>query len=261
MSNQLKFVFLYGISGALIWMFILPSYNGSGHNLMNRDQLLKKYEDQKKAEELKEKAKLLSDDGIQLAEQYKSFKESDKKRLLAAIPIGVDVVRALNEITAITESSKLELKSISYGENDGSNNKNKLYTPVSFSVGVSASYDQIYDYIEKLQLNLRVFSIKSVDIKTNKIENKIDASIIFSTFYFTHNDDLVDLTKGNQDLDTLEAVINSYVFKEVDAISNLSKKLGNKIEINSLISNLTDTTILVDRQIVTQRANPFIYKF
>lgn len=261
MSNQLKFIFLYGISGALVWLFILPSYNGSGKNILNRESLTKKYEDQKKAEELKEKAKTLSETGKQLAQQYASFKDSDKKRLLTAMPPGVDIVRALNEITAITESSKIELKSISYGENDGENNKNKLYIPVTFNIGVSSSYDQIYNYIEKLQDNLRIFNIKSIDIRSSKVENKIDASIVFSTFYFDPNASLVDISRGNEELSTLESVINSYVFKEVDAILGLSKKLGNKIQINPLVSELVDTTILIDRQIVTQKSNPFIYKF
>lgn len=261
MSNQLKFIFLYGISGALVWLFILPSYNGSGYNLLKRDPLMKKYYNQKQAEELKEKAKMLSDNGKQLAQQYSSFRDSDRKRLLTAIPPGVDIVRALNEITSLTESSKIDLKSISYGENDGENNKNKLYIPVTFNLGVSASYDQLYNYIEKLQDNLRIFNIKSIDVRSNKIENKIDASITFSTFYFYTNANLVDISKGVEEPSTLESVINSYVFKEVDAILVLSKKLGNKIQINPLVSELIDTTILIDRQIVTQKSNPFIYKF
>ncbi len=261
MSNQLKFIFLYGVSGALIWMFILPSYNGSGYNILNRESLMKKYEDQKNAEALKEKAKLLADDGKQLAEQYINFKDSDRKKLLSAIPLGVDIVRALNEITAITESSKIGTKSISYGENDGENNKNKLYVPITFNIGVSSSYDQIYNYIEKLQNNLRIFNIQSLDLRVNKVENKIDVTLAFSTFYFNANSELINSNRGDEKLDTLESVINSHVFREVDAILSLSKKMGNKIEINPIISDLVDTTILIDRQIVTQRSNPFIYKF
>ncbi len=259
MSNQFKFLILYGISGFLIWCFILPSYNSSGYNLLQVEDLIKKTENQKKAEELKLKAEDSLKDANIFNAQYAEFKEEDGKKLSIAMPSYYDPVRLLNEITSLSESSSISVGSITYDTNSFENNKDKIYAPLNLSIQYTANYDKTYYYIAKLQQNLRLLNIQNINVSASKNGNTMTGSILATAYYFKSSNRQASNTKDKSN--DLDGIVNSYVFQEVQAISGLTKSLGGQIKINDLISNLVDTSILIDVQKVTQRSNPFIIKF
>lgn len=281
MSNQIKFLILYGVSGALIWMFILPSYNGSGYNILNRIPLSQKMDDQTKSKDLIKKAEDLLKNGQDFNNQFKNFKDENKRKLLTAVPIGLDGLRLLNEVIIFSDKTGMDMTVIPEGTSN-TNNKGKSYTPTGLTVQfVKIDYDSLYKYLDKLQHNLRILNTKALNMSLDK-ENKLSGAISFDAFYFNNqpilsgisaivqtdgNGETKDTAKtatttttGSAGSNELDTIINSQTFREVDAISGLSKLLGGKIQINPILNDLNDSTVLVDRQKVTQRSNPFINK-
>lgn len=260
MSNQFKFLILYGISGFLLWCFILPSYNGSGYNLLQVEDLVKKTENQKKAEDLKQKAEDSLKDAKVFSSQYAEFKQDDDKKLSTAMPSYYDPVRLLNEITSLSESSGVSVGSVTYDTNSFENNKDKIYASLNVNIQYAANYDKTYFFIEKLQQNLRLLNIQSISVSSSKNGVAMTGSITASAYYFKPNINTKSTSNKDKSND-LDSIVNSYVFQEVEAISTLKKLIGDDIKINNLISNLVDTSILIEAQKVTQRSNPFIIKF
>ena len=280
MSNQIKFLILYGVSGALIWMFILPSYNGSGYNIFSRIPLSQKMDNQIKSKDLIKKAEDLLRNGQDFNNQFKNFKDENKRKLLTAVPIGLDGLRLLNEVIIFSDKTGMDMTVIPEGT-PNTNNKGKSYTPTGLTVQfMKVDYDSLYKYLDKLQHNLRILNTKTLSMSLDK-DNKLSGAISFDAFYFNNqpilndtpmmaqtddNGDTKSIAKtattttgsaGNNELDT---IINSQTFREVDFISGLSKLLSGKIQINPILNDLNDSTVLVDRQKVTQRSNPFINK-
>ncbi len=278
MSNQIKFLILYGVSGALILMFILPSYDGSGYNILNRIPLSQKMNDQERSKDLIKKTEELLKNGQNFNTQFKNFKDTDKSKLLTAVPVGLDSLRLLNEVIIFSDKTGMDMTVVSEGTSNSAS-KGKNYSPTGIVVQfLKVDYDSLYRYLDKLQHNLRILNIKSMSMGLDK-DNKLSGAISFDAFYFDtrpaaivvsvdeNNSNDKDKMKAstttttrNEISNELDAIINGPTFREVDAISGLSKSLGGKIQLPPMINDLDDSTVLVDRQKVIQRSNPFINK-
>lgn len=257
MKNQIQMAIAYIGTGLMVYFFLLPSYNGSGSNLFGRDIIGKKIEDQAKAEELSIKAKNLSDNGKELQKQFKDFKDEDRNKLSIAIPIGQDIARTINEINEVSDSSKVKVTGLTYDNNGEENNKGKLYAVMGVGVQFSGDYENFYSLLNKLETNLRFVNIKSLSISAR--EGIISGNVQTSVYYFNKINNNVVTEK--EDLSSLDGAINSRVFKEIENIYALAQQLGGKIQPSPLLSELTDTTIAIDRQQITQKSNPFLNKF
>ena len=268
MSNQLKFLILYGISGILIWFFILPSYDGSGSSLLQLTPLTQKMDEQKKGLELQDTAKSLLENGKQFNVQYAEFKEEDKKKIMTAIPAGLDPVRLLNELTTLSDNIKdVGANVVTDMNSNGSDNGKSIYSATNVQIQFDPmDYDALYNYVIVLQNNLRLLNLKTFSMSVGQ-NNKIAGTLSFVAYYFNDSanitqslDNDMSLSVSTSTPSALDSAINSPTFVEVRAISSLIRSLDNKIQAHPLLKDLNDTTILVDRQKITQRSNPFINK-
>lgn len=257
MKNQIQIAITYISTGLMLYFFILPSYNGSGNNMFERDMISKRMDDQVKAESLSLKAKELSKNGLELQKQYVSFKDTDRKKLDTAIPLGQDIARTINEINDLVESSKVKLLGLTYDNNSDENNKNKIYGPMGVGIQFKGDYESFNNLLFKLERNLRFINIKAVSLVAR--DDIISGSIQVNVYYFNKTNALASNTTEN--LTTIDGAINSRVFREIENIYGLANQLGGKIQPSLIMDDLQDTSILIEKQQLTQRANPFANKF
>lgn len=266
MSNQVKFVFLYGISGLLIWFFILPMYNGMGNNMLALKPLTEKLDAQNKSKELEEQANNLSANGFTLNKQFQEFKPDDRSKIAAAIPNGLDVPRLLNDITEAAKAQNFDVTITTDVVGRGDSGAN-MYSSTNVQMQFTEfTYDDVYNFLKFIQSNMRILNIKSLSFSLGQ-NNKFSGSLTCETYYFKMDGGkpsyaVASIDKSQEGAnDTLENVINGATFREVDALASITKSIGNKIQVHPLLRELTDTTIKVERQKVVQRTNPFLVKF
>ena len=241
----------------IIYFFLLPSYNGGGNNVFGRDIITKKMDDQVKAEALSLKAKNLSKNGKKLQQDFVDFKDTDKQKLLTAMPIGQDIARTINEINEVSDSSKVKVAGLTYDGNSDENNKGKLYAPMGVNIQFIGDYQNFYNLLNKLETNLRFVNIRSLNVSAK--DGVMSGAIQTNVYYFNKNNSTS--ATGTDDMSSLDGAINSKVFKEIENIYALTQQMGGKIQADPILSDLNDTTIAIDKQQITQKSNPFLNKF
>lgn len=170
-------ILLIAASMALYYLIISPLYSGGTSLLFAEGQditTLTKTRDtyDKTIEEVPRLIAL----GQNLKKGYDSIQEEDRKKILTMVPVSVDDIKLLSEITNIGAESGVIL--------EGMGIKDMGAGEYSVSFNVSTTYTNFKNIMTFWEKSMRLFTLQSVTFTPGKSEiDPIKFSVALSTYY------------------------------------------------------------------------------
>lgn len=169
-------ILLIVASVALYYLIISPLYSGGSSLLFESGQditTLTKTRDtyDKTIEEVPRLIAL----GQNLKKEYDSIQEEDRKKILTMVPVSVDEIKLLSEITNIGAESGVILDGMGIKDMGGE---------YSVSFNVSTTYTNFKNIITFWEKSMRLFTLQSVTFTPGKTDmDPIKFSVALSTYY------------------------------------------------------------------------------
>lgn len=176
MSPKLLNVLLIISSVVLYYYVVDPLYSGADMGLISPDKSIQKLVEERETynktiKAVPEVIKKAND----TRKQYEDLSEEDKKKILVMVPVAVNDIKLMSEITNIGSKSGVML------ENMGIKDKGGEYS-ISFSV--MTTYTNFKNIMKYWENSMRLFTLQSVTFSPGKTpEDIIKFNVDLSTYY------------------------------------------------------------------------------
>lgn len=182
MSPKLINILLIVSSVALYYLIISPLWSGVG-SVWKPERggvtTLKVQSSQYK--EAMDRAESIFKQGEDLKAEYGLITEAEKQKMLIMVPVKIEKIHLLSEITNIANESGLALSNLSASE---INSVDKLRGSYNISFGTKTTYGTFKKFMRNYENSLRLFTIDSVKFSIpDKDEDFIDFKVTLKTYY------------------------------------------------------------------------------
>jgi len=182
MSPKLINILLIVSSAALYYLVIGPLWSGTGSvwtPSRGGVSSLKAKESQYK--EAMDRADSIFKQGEDLKAEYELITEAEKQKMLLMVPMKIEKIHLLSEITHIADESGLALTNLYVSE---INSSDKLRGSYNVSFGTKTTYGTFKKFMRNYENSLRLFTIDSVKFSIpDKAEDFIDFKVTLKTYY------------------------------------------------------------------------------
>lgn len=176
MSPKTLNIFLM-ISSVMLYNYVInPLYSGATSPLFEPDQDIKKLVEKRDTySKTIEAFPGIVDEATTMQAQYDSIQEVDRKKILTMVPVSVNDVKLMSELTNIGVDSGVPIDGMGIKDKGG-------YYSVSFSVMTTyTNFKKIMTYWEN---SMRLFTLQSVSFSPGKTEEEeIKFTVELSTYY------------------------------------------------------------------------------
>ncbi|HCC06507.1 TPA: hypothetical protein DEP94_04125 [Candidatus Nomurabacteria bacterium] len=182
MSPKLINILLIVSSAALYYLVIGPLWSGTGSvwtpsrgGVSNLKVQASQYK------EAMDRADSIFKQGEDLKAEYELITEAEKQKMLLMVPMKIEKIHLLSEITHIADESGLALTNLSAIE---INSSDKLRGSYNISFGTKTTYGTFKKFMRNYENSLRLFTIDSVKFSIpDKAEDFIDFKVTLKTYY------------------------------------------------------------------------------
>lgn len=117
-----------------------------------------------------------------------SISQANKNALLIYLPDETDTVLVMKDLTAIAKDSEVTIKNLKFNDGKSGNNRSSsapqdVNTPFSqnFTIGISSSYEQLKDFLQRLEQNNYPLVVDKLTVKPNST-GLLDSEITITTY-------------------------------------------------------------------------------
>ena len=112
--------------------------------------------------------------------QYTKVPDDLKQKINLMVPVGIDPVRLLNEVSKIANDSGIAISKLNYTDNK----TNDSYGSYTLNFSVVTTYAKFKEVIHNFETSMRLFTVKSVVFSSSEKDSDMNTfSVTLETYY------------------------------------------------------------------------------
>lgn len=169
---------LISFSALMLYSVAIPAYNGLGDGPLGIKGMVQSYYKNKNITDSLNSAIAISADSDGQVFGYKNINQDYLTKLDQSIPTKKEIIRNINDVDLLAKDNKLKITSIKFTKPVQIKNiKSHVLT-----LSATGDYFAFSNFLKKLETSLELYSIKTLTITTDPIENTLGYNLTIETY-------------------------------------------------------------------------------
>lgn len=177
-NKNLINLILISFSALMLHSVAIPAYNGLGDGTLGIKGAVQSYYKNKNITDSLDSARRLSSDTDGQVYGYQNINEDYLAKVEQSIPSKKEIIRNINDVDILAKDNKLKITAIKFTKPVPIRNiKSHVLT-----LSATGDYFAFSNFLKRLETSLELYSIKTLNITTDPIENTLGYNLTIETY-------------------------------------------------------------------------------